>query len=66
MASLSMTNSEHVVSILDKPNGGQLLAWDHGDHHYEIETLTDGQPEFFYRNRATGINWESSPQESSP
>ncbi|HYK04996.1 MAG TPA: hypothetical protein VE974_24795 [Thermoanaerobaculia bacterium] len=34
--------------------GGIFMSWDRGDHHLEIELMSSGRYDWFYRNRKTG------------
>lgn len=34
--------------------GGVLMVWDRGHHHLEIELMSSGTYDWFYRNRKTG------------
>jgi len=46
------------------PNDQLMYIWDNGPHHFELEMLSDGTNEIFYRNRVTGELWNSSYTEN--
>ncbi len=41
------------------PNGQILFFWDMNEHHLELEIAPDCPGYFFYRNRTSGIVWDS-------
>lgn len=57
-------NRYPVISV-----GGEnqiLFAWDHAEHHVEVEVFADGHVEAFYYNTATQELWDEDIDPEKP
>ena len=50
-----VTGTTSVPDAVATETGGIFMSWDRGDHHVEIELMSSGRYDWFYRNRKTGI-----------
>ncbi|HYI08972.1 MAG TPA: hypothetical protein VEK57_07855 [Thermoanaerobaculia bacterium] len=49
-----VAGSVSVPDAVATETGGIFMSWDRGDHHVEIELMSTGRYDWFYRNRRTG------------
>ena len=49
-----IAGSVSVPDAVATETGGIFMSWDRGDHHVEIELMSTGRYDWFYRDRRTG------------
>lgn len=50
-----VAGSVAVPDAVATETGGIFMSWDRGHHHLEIELMSSGRYDWFYRNRKSGV-----------